>query len=100
MVVSTANTMFVMHEEDVMKLLCLKYVINAVRDTVPDAARGEEIFRDISVRVEAIIQRIKILYPDMVEVVSKARKNVFELGILTPFWESRLSRYEEMGVVL
>jgi hypothetical protein len=87
-------------EEDVMKLLCLKYVINAVRDTVPDAARGEEIFRDISVRVEAIIQRIKILYPDMVEVVSKARKNVFELGILTPFWESRLSRYEEMGVVL
>ena len=27
-------------------------------------------------------------------------KKVFELGILTPFWERRLQRYEKMGIYI
>ncbi|MEX1668333.1 hypothetical protein AB4876_05375 [Zhongshania guokunii] len=87
-------------EEDIRKLFCLKYVMDAVRNGADEIERAEQLFKDICIRVEALVKKIAELYPETSEVIARVRKEVFELGILTPFWESRLSRYEEMGVVL
>lgn len=86
--------------EDVRKLMCLKYVIDAVREHADDFQAADDLFQSLCLRVEALLERMIKLYPEMDAIVEAVRKEVFDLGVLTPFWESRLSRYEEMGVVL
>lgn len=86
--------------EDVRKLMCLKYVIEAVREQADEFQAADDLFQGLCLRVEALLERMIKLYPEMDETIDAVRKEVFDLGILTPFWESRLSRYEEMGVLL
>jgi hypothetical protein len=87
-------------EEDIRKLFCLKYVLLAVRNNAAEIERSNKLFQDLCVRVEAIIERIESEYPEMRVMVSSIRKEVFELGLLTPFWESRYARYEKMGIII
>lgn len=87
-------------EEDIEKLLSLKYVLDAVRGMAEEYQRADNLFRGLCLRVEAVLARIENLYPDLTKRIEEIRKDVFELGLLTPFWELRLSRYEEMGIVL
>ena len=87
-------------EEDIRKLLCLKYVIEAVRDHAEDFERADFLFRQTSVQVNEILKRVKSIYPELIETIERITKEVYELGLLTPFWESRLDMYEDAGVVL
>ncbi len=86
--------------EDVRKLLCLKYVIEAIREQSEDFEAADTLFKGLCLRAEALLDRMSDLYPEMADTIKDIRREVFDLGILTPFWESRLSRYEEMGVLL
>lgn len=86
--------------EDLRKLMCLKYVIKAVREQADEFQAADDLFRGLCLRIEAVLVRMVTLYPEMDETIDAVRNEVFDLGILTPFWESRLSRYEEMGVLL
>lgn len=86
--------------EDIRKLLCLNYVIKAVREQADDFDAADNLFQGLCLRVEALLKRMAERYPEMTNTITEIREEVFELGILTPFWESRLSRYEEMGVLL
>lgn len=87
-------------EEDIKKLLSMKYVIDTVRDIADDIHAADAMFKDISVRIEAIIAKASDEYPEVKEIAKRVRKEVFELGVLTPFWESRIARYENMGMVI
>ena len=87
-------------DEDIRKLLCLKYVLMAVRKTAVEYERADQLFRGLCVRIEAILKGIEDLYPELKQTIESIREEVFDLGILTPFWEARLDRMEEMGVVL
>ncbi|WP_374962535.1 hypothetical protein [Spongiibacter tropicus] len=87
-------------KEDIHKLLCLKYVIEAVRHFAVEFERADELFKGLCVRVEMILERISKEYPSADKCIDETRRKVYELGELTPFWEARLQRYEEMGVVL
>lgn len=93
---------YVLHAdaEDLRKLMCLKYVIEAVREQADEFQAADNLFRGLCLRIEVVLERMITLYPEMNETTDAVRKEVFDLGILTPFWESRLSRYEEMGVLL
>lgn len=92
---------YVVHsdEEDLHKLLSLQYVINAVRKVAPDAAHAEFLYKDLSVRIEFILEALGGRSDSVKQAVDKVKVNVFEYGMLTSFWESRLSRYEKIGVV-
>ncbi|SDO01320.1 hypothetical protein SAMN04487957_10348 [Halomonas shengliensis] len=87
-------------DEDIRKLLCLKYVIEEVRGQAVEFEAADQLFQDLCLRVEALLKRMTELYPKMIDSIDVIREEVFELGVLTPFWESRLNRYEEMGVIL
>jgi hypothetical protein len=86
-------------EEDLHKLLSLQYVINAVRKASPDAVHAEALYRELSIRVELIIEELSDRSELVRHMVETVKGNVFKYGILTPFWENRLSRYEKLGVV-
>lgn len=94
-------THYVCHadEEDIHKLLSLHYVINAVRNTAQDSSHAEALYRDLSIRIEFILEAMAIRSESVAQLVSVMRNKVFNLGVLTPFWERRLQRYEVMGVV-
>ncbi|WP_339664674.1 hypothetical protein [uncultured Pseudomonas sp.] len=86
-------------EEDTHKLLSLQYVANAVRSGASDISYAEELFKELSIRIEFILQSISERSETSALLVNNLRNRVQELGELTNFWESRLQRYEAMGVV-
>jgi len=86
-------------EEDVHKLLSLQYVTEAVRRFAPDFPHGERLFQSLSVRLRVVISAIEAKSDRLSILVSDIRNKVYTLGVLTPFWEKRLSRYEKLGLV-
>lgn len=86
-------------EEDMHKLLSLQYVINAVRDTAQDSSHAEALYKDLSIRIEFILDAMADRSESIAQMLVRMKRKVFEFGVLTPFWESRLQRYEHMGVV-
>lgn len=85
-------------EEDLHKILSLQYVINSVRKVAPDAPHAEALYKELSIRVEFILEALAQRSDEIKQLVEAIKTKVFEYGELTPFWESRLSRYEKMGV--
>ncbi|HGJ7737426.1 TPA: hypothetical protein ACJXY4_005384 [Pseudomonas aeruginosa] len=85
-------------EEDLHKILSLQYVINSVRKVAPDAPHAEALYKELSIRVEFILEALAERSDEIKQLVEAIKTKVFEYGELTPFWESRLSRYEKMGV--
>lgn len=85
-------------EEDLHKILSLQYVINSVRKVAPDAPHAEALYKELSIRVEFILEALAERSDHVKQLVEAIKTKVFEYGELTPFWESRLSRYEKMGV--
>lgn len=86
-------------EEDLHKIVSLQYVINAVRKAAPDAAHAEALYKELSIRIEFILDALAERSDAVKQLVEAIKSTVFEYGELTPFWENRLSRYEKMGVV-
>ena len=86
-------------EEDLHKLVSLQYVINAVRKTAHDTAHAEALYKELSIRIEFILEALGERSDAVKQLVETIKAKVFEYGELTPFWEKRLSRYEKMGVV-
>ncbi|MDF3164532.1 hypothetical protein P3C24_26730 [Pseudomonas proteolytica] len=86
-------------EQDLHKLMSLQYVINAVRKTTPDAVHAEVLYKELSIRIEFILEALAERSDAVEQLIEAVRGKVFEYGELTAFWEARLSRYERMGVV-
>lgn len=86
-------------EDDLHKILSLQYVINAVRKAAPDAAHAEALYKELSIRIEFILEALGERSDAVKQLVEAIKAKVFEYGELTTFWESRLTRYEKMGVV-
>lgn len=87
-------------EEDVHKLLSLKYVLSEVRRSAKNIDHADDVLRELCVRAALVVDSIRVLSDTHNDMVKKMEKTVFELGVLTRFWEIRLSRYERLGVVL
>lgn len=87
-------------EEDVWKLLSLKYVLKEIRETSASYERADELFQDLCLRVDAILEKITEIGVREKNLVENMLKKVNDLGILTPFWDKRLTRYESLGLTL
>lgn len=87
-------------ETDVFKLTSFQYVVDAIRRNAPVISFSEETFKDLAVRIEAVLDAIAKKSELARQLVEDVRRKVFDLGILTPFWEQRLQRYEKMGIYL
>lgn len=85
-------------EEDLHKLLSLQYVINAVRSVAPDFEHAEMLYKELSIRIEFILDALGKRSDVVKNTVDAVRLKVFEYGELTAFWEVRLNRYEKLGV--
>ncbi len=85
-------------ETDVHKLTSFKYVIDAIRHNAPVFKFSEETFKDLAVRIEVVLDAISQRSESALQLVESVRTKVFDLGVLTPFWEQRLQRYEKMGI--
>lgn len=86
-------------EMDIHKLLSLRYVIEAIRESFPDMAHADQLFKDLCMRISYIIEHVSQLSQDTAELVLVVKKRTYGRGMLTPFWERRLQRYESLGVV-
>lgn len=86
-------------EEDIHKLLSLQYVVDEVRKFSPNISHVERLFQELSVRIGVVIEAIEAKSENHPALVASIRSKVYGLGLLTPFWERRLSRYERLGVV-
>jgi hypothetical protein len=93
---------YVVHSDelDIHKLLSFLYVIEGVRANAPNFEFSEQVFKDVVIRIDFILEAICKRSPEMEGLVGSMRNRVFNLGILTPFWERRLQRYEKMGIYI
>lgn len=85
-------------EADIHKLLSFLYVVEGVRSNAPNFDFSENIFKEVVVRINFILDAISDRSMESASLVVMVRKKVFDLGILTVFWERRLQRYEKMGI--
>jgi hypothetical protein len=86
-------------QEDAHKLLSLQYVVTAVRHLSASIDHAESLFKEISVRIDLILEEVSKRSEKNERMITTLAARVKELGELTPFWENRLQRYEKMGVV-
>ena len=86
-------------ETDINKLMSLQYVVNAVRRSAPDMEHAELLYSDLSARIDYILNALAERGDSVAKIVEKVRTTVHVYGVLTPFWETRLSRFERLGVV-
>jgi hypothetical protein len=93
---------YVVHsdEADIHKLLSFLYVIEGVRASAPSFEYSEEVFKDVVIRIDFILEAISKRSLEAENLIISMKNKVFNLGILTPFWERRLQRYEKMGIYI
>jgi hypothetical protein len=93
---------YVIHADktDIHKLLSVKFVIEQVLLMSVDVDKAEHLLRELCVRIDYLLDRLKNLSESTQLLVKKLTIDVFDYGELTPFWTHRLNRYEEMGVIL
>ena len=80
--------------------MSFKYVIDVVRENVPNFEYSEETFKDVAIRIDAILNAIAARSEASAKLVYSMNERVFDLGRITPFWERRLQRYEKMGIYI
>lgn len=92
---------FLIHadREDAHKLLSVKFVIEQVLLLADDENHAEKLLREIVVRIDYLIERLKAFSSEVDDFLEKLRVDVFDYGELTPFWAFRLARYEQMGML-
>lgn len=86
-------------EEDMHKLLSLQYVVEAVRNHASDTSHAESLYKDLAIRIVFVLDALAARSPAHSDLLSELRYRVNSLGQLTEFWEFRLRRYEDLGVV-
>ena len=86
--------------EDIKKLYSLLYVIEAVRNMAIDFNHSDKLLLELTVRIQLILTQMSAKSGDTKVLVDNIKEEVMEHGLLTPFWEFRLQRYEQMGVVI
>jgi len=74
-------------------------VIHSVRKSAPNAVHAEALYKELSIRIEFILEALGERSDAVKQLVEAIKVKVFEYGELTSFWEKRLSRYEKIGVV-
>ncbi|PRW84825.1 hypothetical protein C7A11_25085 [Pseudomonas simiae] len=91
---------YVVHSDelDIHKLVSFLYVIDIVRNNAPNFEFSEEVFKDVVIRIDVILEAISQRSIEAENMVVAMKNRVFSLGILTAFWERRLQRYEKMGI--
>ncbi|WP_350655123.1 hypothetical protein [Pseudoalteromonas sp. D48-MNA-CIBAN-0056] len=87
-------------EEDLKKLMSLKFVIELIREKAIDFEFADEMYSLIDIRIDFILEHIASRSASNAELVQKMKKDVLSDGDLTTFWEDRLDYYEEMGLVV
>ncbi|WP_462174624.1 hypothetical protein [Pseudoalteromonas gelatinilytica] len=87
-------------EEDLKKLMSLKFVIELIREKAIDFEFADEMYSLIDIRIDFILEQIARRSASNAELVQKMKKDVLSDGDLTTFWEDRLDYYEEMGLVV
>ncbi|HDZ8895881.1 TPA: hypothetical protein RUX41_002224 [Aeromonas dhakensis] len=86
--------------DDIRKLLSVRYVIEQVLRMSTDSEKSEKLLRELCVRIDYLIERLKCISNAIKILVNKLYVDVFEYGDLTAFWSFRLERYAEMGMIL
>lgn len=87
-------------EEDLNKLFSLLYVISEFREQFYDHQRSDDLFRLLSLRIQSIMKKIRKRSEKTRVMVDRVEYEVMELGLLTPFWEMKLRRYESLGIII
>lgn len=87
-------------DQDIKKLYSLLYVIEAVRNMATDFNHSDKLLFELNIRIKLVLTQMSEKSDDIKLLVESVKEEVMEYGILTPFWEFRLRRYEQMGVVI
>lgn len=87
-------------EEDIKKLLSLKFVIALIREKAIDFDLSDEIYALLELRIDYILDQISKKTEASKKLVLKMMKTVLNDGVLTAFWDNRLDYYEDMGLIV
>lgn len=87
-------------DQDIKKLYSLLYVIEVVRNMAVDFNHSDKLLLELTVRIKLILTQMSAKSDNIKALVENLKKEVMEHGVLTPFWEFRLQRYEQMGVAI
>jgi|GEM_PF-1545809 len=87
-------------KEDIHKLHSLIYVLSEVRQQANNPDHADTLLRELCLRAKTIVDSISGISAAAKIMVDECEIEVFDRGILTHFWERRLTRYEQIGVVI
>ena len=86
-------------KEDSHKLVSLQYIVEGVLRASLERKKTKKLFEKLSARVRSVLHQISIKSKLGKANVNQCIELVYQEGELTPYWENRLHRYEQLGLI-
>lgn len=86
-------------KEDSHKLVSLQYIVDGVLRASLERRKAKELLEKLSARVRSVLHQISIKSKFGKTNVNQCIELVYQEGELTPYWENRLHRYEQLGLI-
>ena len=86
-------------KEDSHKLVSLQYIVDGVLRASLERKKAKELFEKLSARVRSVLHQISMKSKLGKANVNQCIELVYQDGELTPYWENRLQRYEQLGLI-
>lgn len=86
-------------ELDIHKLLSLKYLIIEGQTLAFNSEHFISVFNIYLNRIEEILDEMRGSTPEKVALIESISNKVFNQGMLTPYWQSKLELYIDLGVL-
>jgi integrase len=91
--------MVVADEQGVRKLISCQFCIESTSHFSADAGHFESLYGDVLSRINELLTYIKEAVPHGDDLVQKIKQEVYEQGMLDPYWELKYEQLLELGVV-
>jgi len=86
-------------EQDIHKLLSLKYVILESKDNAANIQHFEKVYGSTIKIIDSLISDIKKQKNDNYQIINTISERVFKHGLLTNYWQRKLEIYIQLGVI-
>jgi hypothetical protein len=91
--------MVIADKPGVRKLISCQFCIESTSHFSADIRHFESLYGDVLTRINELLQYIQKNAPEGEELVRSVKEEVYEQGMLDPYWELKYEQLLELGVV-
>lgn len=86
-------------DKDIRKILSVLYVVTELHSKLAHVRDVDGLYGHLINRIRDLLERVTAFSSDCKNMVSKLKDEVLEHGLLTPYWDRVVQRYEALGIL-